>query len=73
MVVAGPRNPAAMDQWNCNAMQPIYVGIGLTVSIVALTALVGGPQFVVPRTRTAATWPPSTGRQLTARTAGWRW
>ncbi len=27
-------------------MQPIYVGIGLTVSIVALTALVAGPQFV---------------------------
>ena len=38
-------------------MQPIYVGIGLTVSIVALTALVAGPQFVylAPHSRVLVT------------------
>ena len=42
-------------------MQPIAVGVGLTVTILALTALLAGPQFayLAPHTRVvlAAYWP----------------
>ena len=64
-MAAGRHSPAAMDRWSCDLMQPIYVAVGLTVTILALTALVGGPQFayLVPHSRNLATqyWP-----QLTA-------
>ena len=42
-------------------MQPIAVGVGLTVTILALTALLAGPQFVylAPHTRVLVSqyWP----------------
>ena len=42
-------------------MQPIAVAVGLTVTILALTVLLAGPQFayLVPHTRVLATqyWP----------------
>ncbi len=42
-------------------MQPIAVGVGLTVTILALTALLAGPHvaYLVPHTRVvlAAYWP----------------
>ena len=47
-------------------MQPITVALGLTVTILALTALLAGPQFeyLAPHTRVLLS--PSTGRALTA-------
>ena len=38
-------------------MQPIYVAVGLTVTILALTALLAGPQFayLAPHSRILAT------------------
>ena len=42
-------------------MQPIYVAVGLTVTILALTALLAGPQFayLAPHSRILVTqyWP----------------
>ena len=44
-------------------MQPIAVAVGLTVTILALTALLAGPQFayLAPHTRVLLTG--STGRR----------
>ena len=52
-------------------MQPITVAVGLTVTILALTALLVGPHVGVTSPRTPASWSPSPGRSspCTARSA----